>query len=289
MDDRQPAEMRLSLRSGVQTQFKSSFAGISNIPIPVQAPAYTTSRIIDQQRVPYVIPIAPAPSNPSTVAASLTAASAAVAATTAAAIAIASAAASTCAPSSSGAIVTVTKPAAALSLPSFSSLHDQSQLFGLNNSSSSSSGAPSGGVMPVATSSSASNSGKSMMGSMGGMSMGMGMGGMSMGGVSSGGMKMDFDAVRAMQMQSVKELSALIKGEESVSSSSSSSTTIPVVPEGEVSHVPVSVPVHASVPMTATVDAMDVVEEQVISAPAASATDVTTAEISISQQPEVDN
>ena len=45
VDDRQPAEIRMQLRSNFQTQFKSSFGGMLNIPVPSLQPAPSRSLV----------------------------------------------------------------------------------------------------------------------------------------------------------------------------------------------------------------------------------------------------
>ena len=223
VDDRQPAEMRMMLRSGIQPQFRPSYGSVMTGSATSQplgtGSAFMSSRSQSTQNL--TAAVSNSNSRSSAILHSATAAAALTAPSTL--------------PnrslslnenkdgnllnreglsSSSSSTIAITQ-----ALPAFSNLHEQSEIFGLNpspsgsSSSSSSKGtsseAPINKVSAAPSDEKCSTNGKVMsMGMMGTMGGGMSMGGMS----STGGAKIDIDAIRALQMQSVKELSDALKG-----------------------------------------------------------------------------
>ena len=254
--------MRIALRSNFQTQFTSSFAGIINVPAPV--PQLTASSSSTYTRGQYN----PTPVQPAKIVAPV--------------VAVAAVPASASAPSSSQAstsslVTAITPPVtssidseaslslnqsqdgnlfsikpstpgitteqiAPPSLPSFSTLQEQSQMFGLNpTNDKKGSESVSGSVTP------------SLSSSMSGM-----LGGMSMGGMTAGtGGKVDIEAIRLMQMQSVKELSAALKVTEPTS------IEVPINPDPAISSG-TEINSSAQVPAADGVTAGAVLEENVI-------------------------
>ena len=202
VDDRQPAEMRMQLRNNIQMPLKSSFGGLINLPAPVIYSTTANSTIMNTRGQPTILSSSSSTSSQPSVTASIS-------------ISVA-----TSAPSSSSLIafdkmvkvnvnqqqadamsshggVTVSTAAQPLgqqpNMPNFSSVHGQ------------------------LTAASAGGSGLSMLGAMGGTALSM------------GGMKMDLDAMRALQMQSVKELSEALKGGDRLPSSSEPTAISPTI------------------------------------------------------------
>ena len=186
VDDRQPAEMRMMLRSGIQPQFRPSYGSVTNGSATSQLQIGTNSASMSSRSQSTHLPSQTSSSLSSTIA--------------------------------------ITPHVILQTLPAFSNLHEQSEIFGLNPSSSNTNSSSSKGTSSVApinnapaapSSEACSTNGKVMSLDM----MGTIVGGMSMGGISStGGGKIDIEAIRALQMQSVKELSDALKGKDRLAS-----------------------------------------------------------------------
>lgn len=227
VDDRQPAEMRMLLRSNIQPQFKPSYGAVMNSSANSQpqlmgtSSASVSSRSQSIQNNIVAIPSASAKSsvivhaaiaNPLTVPPTLPDRSLSLTENKDGNLFNREGLSST--PSSSFTTAS-SQQAISIGLPAFSSLHEQSQIFGLNPSSSSSKGTVS--VAPL-TGVSVSPSGESDSSDVRLKSMNMNMMGAMGGGMSmcrlpgTIGGKIDIDAIRTLQMQSVKELSDALKG-----------------------------------------------------------------------------
>ena len=195
VDDRQPAEMRMMLRSGIQPQFRPSYGSVTNGSATSQLQIGTSSASMSSRSQSTHLP----PQSSS---------------------------------SSLSSTVAITPHVILQTLPAFSNLHEQSEIFGLNPSSSNTNSSSSKGTSPVAPITNAPAAPSSEVYSTNGKVMSMDMmgtivGGMSMGGISStGGGKIDIDAIRALQMQSVKELSDALKGKDRLVSTLPSSPSI---------------------------------------------------------------
>lgn len=207
VDDRQPAEMRMQLRNNIQMPLKSSFGGLINLPAPVSYSMHSQLAAANST-------ITSTRSQPTNLYPTSTSSNQLSALSSSSLSVVSSAPSSSFIASDkrdgpnqqrgdtefSHEVLSDTTPARLIQ-PHFSSLHGQL-------TAASATGASSSG-----TTISNSGSGLSMLGAMGGT------------GLSMGGMKMDLDAIRALQMQSVKELSEALKGGDRQPSPSGPPTT----------------------------------------------------------------
>jgi hypothetical protein len=202
VDDRQPSELRMQLRNNIQMPLKSSYGGLINLPAPVPYNTLPNSTIMNTRGQPTVLnstsstssqPGVAAP-NPLSVASSAPSSSSLIAFDKMVKVSLSQQQADTTPCHGDLAVSTTAQPLAQqTNLPNFS----------------------------AASAINAGGSGLSMLDAMGGTAL------------SVGGMKMDLDAIRALQMQSVKELSEALKGDDLQSSflqtsSISPSPTAPV-------------------------------------------------------------
>jgi hypothetical protein len=206
VDDRQPSELRMQLRNNIQMPLKSSYGGLINLPAPAPYNTPANSTITNTRGQPTVLNSTSSTSSQPGIAASTS-------------LSVVSSA-----PSSSSLIafdkmVKVSlnqQQADTMSSHGGLAVSTTAQQLALQNN------APN---FSTASTISAGGSGLSMLGAMGGTSLSM------------GGMKMDLDAIRALQMQSVKELSEALKGDD-LQSSSLQTTSISPSPTAPVDVAP---------------------------------------------------
>ena len=202
VDDRQPAEMRLQLRSNVVTQFKSSYGGMINMPttgsqsvynqvaaISTRIQSYSAAPLPIQNVAPTVSAVAPvAPSSSSSLPSSSSSSSSQPSERDSQQkVTNMFNPEGVSAPSSISAIQLPTQRAA---LPPFASIQNQQE----NPSVTSLNLTPPSNLMGGGTTSTVS-----MMGTLGSS-------GLSMGGISTG-----LESMKALQMQSVKEVSEALR------------------------------------------------------------------------------
>lgn len=205
--------MRMQLRNNIQMPLKSSYGGLIILPAPVSYNTTANSTVMNTRGQPTILN-------------------------------------STLSTSSQPSVTALSSLSAAASAPSSSSLvaFDKMTNVSLNQQQADTmsrhggqavsaaaqplphqSNLPNFSSQPGAASAvSASGSGLSMLGAMGGTALSM------------GGMKMDLDAIRALQIQSVKELSEALKGDDQ-QSSSSGLTAVPSFPTAPVDVAPPTV------------------------------------------------
>jgi hypothetical protein len=199
MDDRQPAEMRVQLRSNIQTQFKSSFAGIINIPVPIPAYSHGTGQsLTNSSSTARVQPAQLVSGNlytPTPIASS-----------------VLSSVPTPSAPYSSSS----SSPAGIITLPqrdndsSFQLNEHRDNVGSLFNPQEADSPVASNSNVKTATTRIAATQ-QHPIGGMGGVSLGMG--GISAEG-EGGGMNMDIEALRAMQVKSMKIATEALRASE---------------------------------------------------------------------------
>lgn len=212
VDDRQPAEIRMQLRSNFHTQFKSSFGGLLNLPIPSSQPVPSRLPVSSSTNA-----LTKTQQNPSHTV-------------TAASIALGTALSSSCAGANISSFSTDRTAGLA-----------QNRVANMFNSDGLGVGNPPPACLPQNLFSTApialaalqmqsqlpasnlTSTGVGTPGSVGNLN-GM-LNSVRGATISMGGVKMDLEAIRASQMQSVEELSMALKSEEFVAATALASTS----------------------------------------------------------------